>query len=59
MAQANKTITTVEFGSKFRSKHEVYYFLDVTVGAYLPPKETCTIYFLKDIIRGIKHCKSN
>lgn len=54
MSTGSKTITTVEFASKFRSKHEVYYFLDVTCGAYLPPKETCTIYFLKDIIRGVK-----
>ena len=47
-------ITTAEFSSKFRSKAEVYYFLNVNVGAYLPSKDACTIYFLRSIITGAK-----
>ena len=47
-------ITTAEFSSKYRSKAEVYYFLNVNVGAYLPSREACTIYYLRAIITGAK-----
>ena len=50
-------ITTSEFSAKFRSKNEVYAFLAVDVGAYLPPRECATIYFLKDLVSGKKKCK--
>lgn len=50
-------ITAPEFASKFKSKAEVHYFLTVEVGAYLPPKENVTIYFLKDLITGKRKCK--
>ena len=51
------TINTKEFSSKFRSKGEVYRFVAEDVGAFVPPKESVTIYFLKDLITGKKKCK--
>lgn len=50
-------ITTNEFASKFRSKNEVYTFLVIDVGAYLPPPECVTIYFLKELVSGTRKCK--
>ncbi len=51
------TITTSTFAAKFRSKTEVYSFLTVDVGAFLPPRDVVTIYFLKDLVMGNKMCK--
>ena len=51
-------ITTNTFAAKFRSKTEVYSFLMVDVGAYLPPRDAVTIYFLKDLVCGNRKCKS-
>ena len=56
-ANQNKLITTAEFAAKFRSKYEVYQFLTIDALAYLPPPECVTMYFLKDLVRGIKKCK--
>ena len=50
-------ITTAEFSAKFRTKYEIYQFLTIDALAYLPPPECVTIYFLKDIIRGVKKSK--
>ena len=55
--QQRTRITTKEFAAKFRSKTEVYTFLTVDVGAYLPPPECLTIYFLKSLSMGHKKCK--
>ena len=55
--QPNQTITTAEFSAKFRSKYEVYQFMTIDAKAYLPAPENVTIYFLKDLIRGVKSCK--
>ena len=44
------------FASKFKSKREIYLLLTVDAKAYLPPYETLTIYFLKDMISGVKKC---
>lgn len=38
-----------EVEAKMKSKPEVYKFLTLEVGAYLPRYETVTIYFLKDL----------
>ena len=54
---AAKRVTTAEFSAKFRSKYEVYQFLSIDALAYLPAPETVTIYFLKDLVRGVKKCK--
>ena len=54
MQVQSSAITTAEFSAKYRSKTEVYYFLNINVGAYLPPKEACTIYYLRAIITGLK-----
>ena len=40
-------ITAATFSSKFNSKREVYNFLTIDVGAYLPAYDTVTIYYLK------------
>ena len=60
MVEANPQtqITTAEFSAKFRSKYEVYQFVTIDAQAYLPAPECVTIYFLKDLIRGAKKCKS-
>lgn len=42
------------FSAKFRSKREVWNFLAIDVGAYLPPYETITIYHMKDLVAGKK-----
>lgn len=48
---------TKDFEAKFRTKGEVYRFLDVDVDAYLPPVDTVTIYFLRDLMTGRRKCK--
>ena len=50
-------VSSKEFASKFTSKREVYNFLTIDGGAYLPAYDTVTIYFLKDLIAGVKKCK--
>ena len=50
-------ITAAEFAAKYKSKREIFMFLTVDAGAYLPPYDTVTIYFLKDLICGQKKCK--
>ena len=63
MAQINSNsnqsqqITAATFAAKFNSKREIYMFLTVECGAYLPSYDTVTIYFLKDLISGSKKCK--
>ena len=47
-------ITSKEFAAKYRSKREVYNFLATDVGVYLPPYDNVTIYFLKDLMSGVK-----
>ena len=55
--QALVSMTTNEFATKFRSKTEVYAFLSIDVGAYLPPRDNVNIYFLKDLVIGKKKRK--
>jgi len=50
-------LTQKEFAAKFRTKGEVYRFLDYDVDVYLPPSDCVTIYFLKDICEGKRKCK--
>ena len=59
MVEANqgKKVTTAEFSAKFRSKYEIYRFLTIDAMAYLPPPECVTMYYLKDLVRGVKKCK--
>ena len=45
------------FAAKYQSKREVYNFLAVDVGVYLPHFDQVTIYFLKDLAHGKKKCK--
>ena len=47
------------FSAKYRSKREIYTFLTVDGEVYLPPFETVTVYFCKDIVEGNKKCKSS
>jgi len=41
----------------YRSKREVYNFLTVDVGYYLPAYEQVSIYFLKDVVAAKKRCE--
>ena len=56
-ANSKVKISAAEFAAKFRSKKECYFFMTVTVKAYLPGYETVTIYFLKDLMSGAKKRK--
>jgi hypothetical protein len=47
-------MSAAEFGFRFTSKSEIYKFLTVDAGAYLPPASQITIYFMKDLISGKK-----
>lgn len=47
-------VSAAEFGAKFQSKREVYLLLTLQCQAYLPRYENITIYFLKDLISGVK-----
>ena len=47
-------VSSKEFASKYRSKREIFNFLATDVGVYLPPYESTTIYFLKEIMGGQK-----
>ena len=47
-------VSAAAFGAKFRSKRECYNFLTVECHFYLPPYDTLTIYFLKDLVTGTK-----
>ena len=66
-------VTSKDFMAKFSSKREVYNFLSIDVGAYLPSygksivysalilflnPEQVTIYFIKDLLNGKKKSKS-
>jgi hypothetical protein len=53
----NEKVTQKSFAAKFRTKGEIYRFLDYDVDAYLPPADCATIYFLKDICTGERKCK--
>ena len=50
-------LTTKEFSAKYESKREVYNFVAVDCGFYVPDYDQVTIYFLKDIMTGKKKCK--
>jgi len=45
------------FAAKYSSKREVYNFLAVDVGVYLPHFDQITIYFLRDLTHGKKKRK--
>ena len=40
------------FSAKFKSKREIFSFLTIDAGAYLPSHEVLTIYFLKDLVNN-------
>ena len=43
---------------KFNSKNELYTFLSMECGAFLPKKGSTNVYFLKDIMTGKKEVSS-
>ena len=43
-----------EIMEKIASKRDVYNFLTIECGAYLPKVDTVNIFFLKQITRGAK-----
>ena len=50
----NIMVSSKEVGGKMKSKKEIYRFLGVEVGAYLPPYDVITIWHLKDLFAGKK-----
>ena len=55
--QANAGYTTVDvktFGSKFGTKMELYRFLTVEAGIFLPPHQCITAWHMKDLCSGEK-----
>ena len=57
-ARQVQKIASASFSAKYKSKAEIFRFLTVDVKCYLPKYENITIYFLKDVIKGSKKCKS-
>ena len=49
-SNTQRRITAKEFNSKLSTKIECYQFLTRHVKAYLPPYDTNSIYFMKDIM---------
>jgi hypothetical protein len=49
-----KQVSAQTFAAKFQSKGEIYRFLTLDVKAYLPPFQTITVYFMKDLISAQK-----
>jgi hypothetical protein len=52
--QMPQTMSAKDFAAKYQSKREVYLFFTLNCQAYLPRYENITIYFLKDIVNGLK-----
>jgi hypothetical protein len=52
--QKNRHMLATEFGFIFTSNNEMYKFLTVDAGAYLPPTCQITVKFMKDLISGNK-----
>ena len=52
--QETKTMNVSNFAAKFGTKGEIYRFLTVEVGIYLPPYQTVTIWHMKDLASGDK-----
>jgi hypothetical protein len=46
-----------EMMEKFQSKKEVYNFLMQECEAYLPKVDTINVFFLKQIVRGMKEVR--
>lgn len=56
-APATVKISTKEFAAKYKSKREVFNFLSVDMGVYVPPYEQVSIYHLKDLLTSKKKRK--
>ena len=53
-----ESLSAKTFAAKFRSKKEVWNFLTIDCGAYLPPMENITIYHMKDLVSGKKKVRN-
>jgi hypothetical protein len=52
-------VPTKEFAAKASTKNECYALMAQDVGAYCPPKHTCTAWHLRDLATGVKaHIKA-
>jgi hypothetical protein len=49
-----QAVNVNQLSSKMKSKKELYNFLLQDGQAYLPPIHSTNVYFLKQIIRGVK-----
>ena len=52
-----KFVNYKELGGKFKCKNDMWTFLAVECGYYLPEKNQCTVYFLGDLMAGRKQRK--
>ncbi len=43
-----------QLNEKMKSKNELYTFLLQDCQAYLPPMDATNVYFLKQVMRGVK-----
>ena len=48
------TITSQELAAKTQGKREIFMFLCIDVRAYLPDATLISIYFMKDLISGLR-----
>ena len=53
----NTKLNIRDLGSKFRSKNEIYRFLTSEADMHLPPQKEWSIYFVRDILSGIKRVR--
>ena len=52
--QQNQQISAQIFGSRFKSKAEIYRFITLELQAYLPSQNVITLYFISDLLSGKK-----
>ena len=61
--QQNVGVSIDAVKNKCQTKKEIYDFLTVEVGAYLPPLSSISTFYLKEIMEGKKKvnilCKNN
>ena len=53
----SKFVNYKDLGAKFKSKDDMWTFLAVECGYYLPDKNQVTVYFLGDLMAGRKQRK--
>ena len=47
-------VNVASIAAKYKSKYEIHLFLTVDCAKYLPSLDCVTIYWMKDLINGVK-----